>query len=204
MHHIVFASGTFLYETRENAERILVELGNRFIRHKRITLDDLYDICSTERPTFVLATDQQRAYCRNYGWTSMDGFIVTRDESGDYWELEVPEATELPLEYYDETKGEIVTYSKSDPILNSMDHRPKQESDMVNHPAHYKSKTGLETIDVIEAFTADLMGIEATDTGNIIKYICRWKSKNGLQDLEKARWYLDHLINHIKKESDQS
>ena len=35
--------------------------------------------------------------------------------------------------------------------------------------------------------------------GNIIKYICRWKNKNGLQDLEKAQWYLSHLIEHIKK-----
>lgn len=72
-------------------------------------------------------------------------------------------------------------------------------TDMVNHPPHYKSETGLETIDVIEAFTFDLKGIEATDTGNILKYMCRWKGKNGLQDLEKAKWYLEHLIAHVKK-----
>lgn len=70
---------------------------------------------------------------------------------------------------------------------------------MVSHPPHYQSETGLEVIDVIEAFTFDLKGIEATDTGNIIKYICRWKQKNGLQDLEKARWYLEHLIDHVKR-----
>lgn len=69
---------------------------------------------------------------------------------------------------------------------------------MVSHPAHYQSKTGLEVIDVIEAFTEDLVGIEATDTGNVIKYICRWKSKNGIQDLHKAEWYLRHLINHLE------
>ena len=69
---------------------------------------------------------------------------------------------------------------------------------MVSHPDHYMSKTGLEVIDVIEAFTFDLKGIEATDTGNIIKYICRWNKKNGLQDLEKAQWYLKHLIDHVR------
>lgn len=69
---------------------------------------------------------------------------------------------------------------------------------MVSHPDHYQSETGLEVIDVIEAFTFDLKGIEATDTGNILKYICRWKNKNGLQDLEKAKWYLDHLIDHVR------
>lgn len=70
---------------------------------------------------------------------------------------------------------------------------------MVSHPSHYQSETGLEVIDVIEAFTFDLKGIEATDTGNIIKYICRWPQKNGLQDLKKAMWYLQHLINHVEK-----
>lgn len=69
---------------------------------------------------------------------------------------------------------------------------------MVSHPAQYQSETGLEVIDVIEAFTFDLKGIEATDTGNVLKYMCRWKNKNGVQDLEKARWYLEHLIDHVK------
>ena len=70
--------------------------------------------------------------------------------------------------------------------------------DNVNHPKHYKSETGLEAIDVIEAFTFDLKGIEAVDTGNVLKYMCRWNNKNGLEDLKKARWYLNHLIDHIE------
>lgn len=69
----------------------------------------------------------------------------------------------------------------------------------VSHPDHYQSETGLEVIDVIEAFTFNLKGIEATDTGNVIKYICSWKEKNGLQDLKKAQWYLTHLIEHVEK-----
>lgn len=76
--------------------------------------------------------------------------------------------------------------------------------DVVNHPSHYQSKSGLETIQVIEAFTADLVGIEAVCTANVIKYICRWKHKNGLQDLEKAKWYLEYLINHIKNNEKES
>lgn len=72
------------------------------------------------------------------------------------------------------------------------------EDKMVSHPEHYMSKTGMEVIDVIEAFTDELKGIEATDTGNIIKYACRWKKKNGIQDLEKILWYAQHLIDHLK------
>lgn len=70
---------------------------------------------------------------------------------------------------------------------------------MVSHPNHYQSENGIEVIDVMEAFTSDLKGIEAVDTSQVLKYICRWKNKNGLQDLEKAQWYLTHLINHMRK-----
>ena len=69
---------------------------------------------------------------------------------------------------------------------------------MVSHPDHYQSANGLEVIDCIEAFTAGLDGIEATDTGNIIKYACRWKKKNGVQDLEKILWYTQHLIDYLR------
>lgn len=75
------------------------------------------------------------------------------------------------------------------------------ESDdkMVSHPSHYQSETGLEVIDVIEAFTFDLKGIEATDTGNIIKYACRWKNKNGIQDLKKIKCCVYHMIDYLEK-----
>lgn len=76
-----------------------------------------------------------------------------------------------------------------------------EKVDMVNHPPHYQSATGLEVIDVIEAFTSELTGIEAVCTGNVLKYICRWKKKNGLQDLEKTKWYLDKLIDHVKSQN---
>lgn len=74
----------------------------------------------------------------------------------------------------------------------------ESEDKNVSHPSHYQSDNGIEVIDVIEAFTKGLEGIEATDTGNVIKYICRWKNKNGTQDLEKAMWYLQHLLNHVQ------
>lgn len=71
-------------------------------------------------------------------------------------------------------------------------------SDAVNHPQHYKASNGLEAIDCIEAFVEGLTGIEAYDTGNILKYVCRWKKKNGVEDLKKARWYLNDLIQYLE------
>ena len=68
-------------------------------------------------------------------------------------------------------------------------------ADNIN-PSYYQ-KSKFQVIDVIDEFTKDLTGIEAVDTGQVIKYISRWKYKNGLEDLKKAKWYLDHLIDHI-------
>ena len=76
------------------------------------------------------------------------------------------------------------------------------KEDVVNHPKHYKAVNGLEAIDVIEAFTAKLKGIQATDTGNILKYMLRWHEKNGIEDLKKAQWYLNHLISKVEKENE--
>ena len=83
-------------------------------------------------------------------------------------------------------------------ILEEKTINVEPKEDLVNHPSHYQAETGLEVYDVIEAFTFDLKGIEAYNTGNILKYMCRWKKKNKLQDLEKAEWYLKELIKHVK------
>ena len=80
-----------------------------------------------------------------------------------------------------------------------MDASSKQKIETVNHPLHYQTRSGLEAIDVMEAFTEDLRGDEAVNTASVLKYICRWKQKNGLEDLKKARWYLDRLIEHVEK-----
>ena len=75
----------------------------------------------------------------------------------------------------------------------------RKNADPVNNPSHYQSKNGLETIQVIEAFTDGLEGMEAVDTANVLKYVCRWKKKNGVEDLKKAQWYLENLI-HFEEE----
>lgn len=68
-----------------------------------------------------------------------------------------------------------------------------EETDNVNHPAHYTAG-GVECIDALKAATVNLTGIEAVCTANAIKYLWRWKHKNGVEDLKKAKWYIDRLI----------
>ena len=95
--------------------------------------------------------------------------------------------------------GNVLDIQMKEPGESFNSCRARNGLDMVNHPSHYKAKNGMEVIDVIEAFTANLEGYEATHTGNIIKYICRWKEKNGLEDLKKAQWYLERLIKNIEE-----
>jgi len=63
--------------------------------------------------------------------------------------------------------------------------------DKIN-PEHYK-KEGKEVIDIIkETLSRDaFLGFLS---GNVIKYLGRYKEKNGVEDLNKAKWYLDRLI----------
>lgn len=65
--------------------------------------------------------------------------------------------------------------------------------DMVNSPPHYKSG-GLESIDVIEAFGLGF------SLGNAVKYILRHDKKGKpLEDLKKARWYIERAIKNLEK-----
>jgi hypothetical protein len=69
----------------------------------------------------------------------------------------------------------------------------KDAFDMVNHPPHYKAG-GIETIDFIEAKNLGY------NLGNVVKYVSRADLKgNKLEDLQKAKWYLDRAISNLEK-----
>ena len=67
--------------------------------------------------------------------------------------------------------------------------------DMVNSPPHY-NQTGIECIHAISAATGD--GFKYYLQGNIMKYLWRFDYKDKpLEDLKKAQWYLDKLIEEV-------
>lgn len=61
------------------------------------------------------------------------------------------------------------------------------------NPAHYK-KGKVECIDAISSAVEGLEGVDAMLVGNTMKYLWRFKDKNGVEDLRKAKWYLERLI----------
>lgn len=73
----------------------------------------------------------------------------------------------------------------------------KDNFDIVRAPSHYfKGDMWCET--AIKAITSNLIGFEAVCVANIVKYLWRYKTKNGLEDLEKARKYIEMLIEYLK------
>ena len=70
--------------------------------------------------------------------------------------------------------------------------------DMVNHPSHY-TQGGIECIDALKAATVSKTGIDAVCTANAIKYLWRYEEKNGIEDVKKARWYIDRLIRELEE-----
>lgn len=63
--------------------------------------------------------------------------------------------------------------------------------DAVNNPTHYNQSDEIECIDAIKAATGD--NFEYYLQGNVIKYLWRFRYKNGVEDLDKAAWYLSRL-----------
>lgn len=74
-----------------------------------------------------------------------------------------------------------------------------QRHDTIHHPDHY-SWRGMECIDFIKAFVRkQVNGFWACCEANILKYLYRWVRKNRVEDLKKAREYLDMLIRDVEE-----
>lgn len=80
--------------------------------------------------------------------------------------------------------------------LPFIDDEPKHD-DNVNHPSHY-TQGSIECIEALEAATVDKQGIEAVCVANVIKYLWRYEEKNGLEDVKKAKWYLEKLLSVLE------
>ena len=74
--------------------------------------------------------------------------------------------------------------------------------DMVNHPSHYTAG-GIECIKAIEASLSP-EGFQDYCKGNVLKYVWRFRQKNGLEDLKKARVYLNWMIESVEKEQENN
>jgi len=74
----------------------------------------------------------------------------------------------------------------------------KDRPDFVNHPPHYNAGGAVECIAAIEASMTS-SAFRGYLKGNVIKYLWRYEMKNGVEDLNKAHWYINKLLTTFEK-----
>ncbi|EIJ7488505.1 DUF3310 domain-containing protein [Listeria monocytogenes] len=158
---------------------------------------------------------------KNEGWTWFFGEAITQDDS-ELWERYKQDSAlfvdeegvsygtlsyaednypDTPIEKYKAKKTET-----TDPVekfqtawkglIKSRLIEFTDTSDNINNPSHYTAG-GIETLDYIKAKVKDYPSYVA---GNILKYVSRYEHKNGIEDLKKAQFYLNDLIEWMESD----
>ena len=136
-----------------------------------------------------------RKYCGGF-YTCRDGCRLQSPDFSCIWNDLSDESTE---DCYHFLIAEGIIGKPEQPEINFVkverNDAVEPTNDAVQHPSHY-TQGGIECIDAIRAsMTAD--GFCDYCKGNIIKYIWRWRSKGGVEDLKKAQVYLGWLIEAV-------
>ena len=138
--------------------------------------------------SFKEAADEFKKLMREYNnkLVTKDGQILPDVDAEKHKELE--------------RKEELKELAKKIITTDILEPKDTENNDNIIRPNHYASDKGFEVFDVQEAFIHELKGMSASYWCNIVKYILRFQRKNGVEDLKKAKYYLEKLID--EEESD--
>lgn len=80
-------------------------------------------------------------------------------------------------------------------------------TDMVNNPPHYQLRDGYEVYDLRQDLAAKAQAAQVphdiySDWDRAIEYLLRCWEKNGIEDIKKARWYINKLIEKLERDED--
>lgn len=117
-------------------------------------------------------------------------YDITDDNYFDLWTKSIEDKTEHIG--FDKENTE-----KSRKLLSN-DLQQRKRKDTVNHPSHYNYGE-IEVIDFIEQVTKYYNPNVAYHIGNAIKYLARSPHKNGKEDVDKARWYIERAFENWDK-----
>ncbi len=130
------------------------------------------------------------SYVYKFGFYFTDGeknfFCSSRNDRDFEYEL-VDEQFEKQKNVFPRVDINLNT----DEIVAQLKER-EEKIDKVNHPSHYQTAGGIEVIEYIASLLGD--NVKYYYLGNVIKYMSRFDKKNGVEDLEKARFYLNKMI----------
>ena len=136
----------------------------------------------TMTKNFKEAVDEFRKLMREYNnkLVTTDGQILPDVDAEKHKELE--------------RKEELKELAKKIITTDILEPKDTENNDNIIRPNHYASEKGFEVFDVQEAFIHELKGMSASYWCNIVKYILRFQKKNGVEDLKKAKYYLEKQI----------
>lgn len=192
-----------------------------------MSLDATIPLNKEEKRMKIYHTETQEDYdallenLKNEGWTWFFGEAITSYNS-QLWERNKQNTVvhieeegvscgslsyakylhpNIPIEKYKVKQDEVAKWF--DGATNAMKafssngvSMKKQNTDNVNNPSHYTAG-GIETLDYIKAKVSDY---PSYTVGNILKYVSRYEHKNGIEDLKKAQFYLNDLIEWMESE----
>lgn len=126
-------------------------------------------------------------------------YRYSNDRAGDFdWSHDGIDGDIIAYRMQKQTKSEqACDDAAGDDDKSDLNECIGHDFDVVNHPSHY-TKGRIECIDAIDSATVGKSGIEAVCVANIIKYLFRYEEKNGLEDVKKAKWYLNKLISELE------
>lgn len=131
--------------------------------------------------------------CMDCGWPEDNRLVpgVATNSYSEYWcavaerNYHRYEEEKMKEDHYD-LRSQIEFNTASNRYIDTIKDLP-MAPDMVNQPPHYV-RLNPEPVDVIEKWELGF------SEGQILKYLSRWRYKNGIEDLKKCRFYLDRLI----------
>lgn len=192
-----------------------------------MSLDATIPLNKEEKRMKIYHTETQEDYdallenLKNEGWTWFFGEAITSYNS-QLWERNKQNTVvhieeegvscgslsyakylhpNIPIEKYKVKQDEVAKWfggvTKAMKAFSSNGVSMKNENnDKVNNPAHYTAG-GIETLDYIKAKVSDYPSYAV---GNILKYVSRYEHKNGIEDLKKAQFYLNNLIEWMESD----
>lgn len=192
-----------------------------------MSLDATIPLNKEEKRMKIYHTETQEDYdallenLKNEGWTWFFGEAITSYNS-QLWERNKQNTVvhieeegvscgslsyakylhpNIPIEKYKVKQDEVAKWF--DNTANAMKafasngvSMKNENNDKVNNPAHYTAG-GIETLDYIKAKVSDYPSYAV---GNILKYVSRYEHKNGIEDLKKAQFYLNDLIEWMESD----
>lgn len=192
-----------------------------------MSLDATIPLNKEEKRMKIYHTETQEDYdallenLKNEGWTWFFGEAITSYNS-QLWERNKQNTVvhieeegvscgslsyakylhpNIPIEKYKVKQDEVAkwfynTANAMKAFASNGVSMKNENNDKVNNPAHYTAG-GIETLDYIKAKVSDYPSYAV---GNILKYVSRYEHKNGIEDLKKAQFYLNDLIEWMESD----